>query len=218
MKKTIFITMVLAAELFTPSFSQTQGTLYVSNLGQTPTGSGAIGSDSWLAQSFTTGTNSGGYVLNSVQLLMDGASGNPSGFDVSIYNQSSTDPIYPPMNSLGSLSGSDPSTGGLFTYTTSGVILSPSTLYYVVVTATTPLAQGAYDWSAVFGPSSISGDGWIINGDYYSSANGLSWQMSRQYTFQSAIYATPIPEPATCALFGLGGLAFLWHRRKAKAV
>ena len=81
--------------------AQAQGTLYFSSLGQTPTGSAAIGSDSWIAQGFGTGTNTGGYILNSVQLLMDGASGGPNGFAISIYTKSGNSP----QNNLGNLVG-----------------------------------------------------------------------------------------------------------------
>ena len=193
--------VVLMIGLLLPHFIQAQGTLYVSNLGQPTIDSMSIGSDSWVAQYFTTGTNADGYILNSVQLLMGAASGNPNGFTVSIYSSPGNGA---PGSSLGSLSGSDPAAGGLFTYTTSGIMLSPSTLYFVVVTAATPAAQGAYDWSAVFGNSNRSGDGWIISAGYYGSSDGSSWQFSRDDTFQLAIYATAIPEPATLALAGLG--------------
>jgi hypothetical protein len=208
---TLFIALVLSVELFAPSFVQAQGTLYVSNLGQTPNGSEAIGSDSWLAQVFSTGTNSGGYVLNSVQLLMGAASGSPSGFSVSIYGSLN------PTNSLGNLSGPDPSAGGIFTYAASGLDLSPSTTYFVVVTAATPVAQGAYNWSAGT-QYTFGGNQWEIAATYFSSSDGLTWTgHGRSDAFQMAIYATAVPEPSVAGLLGLGGLGFLWHRRKAKA-
>ena len=117
--KTILIVILPIIGLFAVQRISAQGTLYVSNLGQGPTGSTAIGSDSWIAQVFVIGTNSGGYALNSIQLLMNPASGNPTDFSVSIY--SSLSPIY----DLGSLSGSGPAAGGIFTYTASGITLSP---------------------------------------------------------------------------------------------
>ena len=212
MKKTIFITMVLAAELFAPSFSQAQGTLYVSNLGQTPTGSAAIGSDAWIAQAFITGTNASGYLLDSIQLLMDAASGSPSGFNVSIYSSLSGQP----QNNLGNLVGSDPLSGGIFNYTTSGLDLSSSTRFFVVVTAATPVAQGAYVWSGANGITYFGDQQWAFPDTYYSSPDGSSWtRYVRRNVFQMAIYATEVPEPATYVLAGLG-LACLRFRRRGR--
>ena len=213
MERTIIIAIVLTVEVFVAQLAPAQGTLYLSNLGQTPTGSLSIGSDSWIASSFFTGTNAGGYALNSVQLLMKAASGSPSGFDVSIYNLSSSSP-YVPQNSLGSLSGSsNPSAGGLFTYTASDITLLPSTSYFVLVTSSTPIAQGAYVLSAVFGNSNRGSDGGIIDGDYYSSPDGLNWQFSRSYTGQFAIYVTDVPEPSIISLFMLGSGVLIYVRR-----
>jgi hypothetical protein len=211
--------ILLTVGLLLPLMVQAQGTLYVSNLGQTPTGSAAIGSDSWIAQQFYTGTNADGYVLNSVQLLMDAASGSPSGFTVSIYSFNNSN--YGPGSNLGSLSGSDPAAGGVFTYTASGLTLSPSTAYFIVQTSAMPVAQGAYVWSAANGANGTEGsDLWAIDGSYASSSDGSSWTVydgRGEDVFQMAIYATAVPEPTTLALAGLG-LACLsfWRRRQGK--
>ncbi len=213
MKRTIIIAVVLAVDLLVMQFAPAQGTLYVSTLGQTPIGGIYVGSDSWSAQSFETGTNAGGYALNSIQLLMDAASGSPSGFAVSVFNVSSNSP-YGPQNGLGSLSGStNPSAGGLFTYTAFGITLLPSTYYFILVNASTPVAQGAFDWSALFGSSNRSSDGWFINMGYYGSTDGSSWQFSRSDTFQMAIYATAVPEPSIISLFMLGSWILFYVRR-----
>jgi hypothetical protein len=214
MKKTMLLAIVIATELFAPSFVQAQGTLYVSNLGQTPTGSAAIASDAWIAQRIITGNNSSGYILNAIQLLMGAASGNPSGFNVSIYSSLSDEP----NNSLGNLVGSDPSAGGIFTYTASGLTLSPSTVYFIVQTAATPMAQGAYDWS-VADSFTQGSDVWTIDDFYFSSPDGTSWtEYVRENVFQMAIYATPVPEPSTLGLTALGGLLLAWHRWSARAI
>ncbi|HXC97969.1 MAG TPA: PEP-CTERM sorting domain-containing protein [Verrucomicrobiae bacterium] len=202
---------ILAAGLLVPKLVQAQGTLQVSNLGQTPTGSAALGSDSWIAQSFfVLANNPNTYSLDSVQLLMNPGSGQPSGFSVSIYNVSNGSP----QADLGTLAGPDPVGGGVFTYAASGITLSAGN-YAVVVTASTPLVQGYYDWSAANGQT--PGNGLAIDNNYFSSTDGSSWTGHvRQNVFQMAIYATQTPEPGVIGLFALGGLFVAFQRRKAK--
>jgi hypothetical protein len=215
MKKMTLFAIVLGAELLLRQVAAAQGTSYISNLGQPTIGSGRVASDSWLAQPFTTGTNSSGYVLDSVQLLMGAASGSASGFTASIYSSPGNGA---PGSSLGSLSGADPRAGGLFSYA-SNLILSPSTFYFLVVTATTHTAQGAYEWSAAdsFGSITVAaGDPWTIPDFYYSSANGSSWTFNpRQNIFQFAINGTSVPEPGVSAMLACGGFCLLWMRRRA---
>ena len=218
MKKIIIVLSVAV-----PLLSHAQGMIYVNNLGDAPGGSTAIGNNSWIAQEFTwEGTIVNGtettpnLTLNSVQLLMDSASGNPSGFTVSIY--SSHDNLLL-GDSLGTLSGSaNPSSSGIYTYTTPGITLSPATSYFVVVTTATPTSQGAYNWSFVAAPGDeIANSNLVINDIYYGSSDGSSWtEHLRQEVFQMAIYATPIPEPQISALFGLGlfCLGLSWRQRK----
>src|ERR1017187_6872880 len=75
MKKPII--MVIVA-LLVPQYIQAQGTTtYLSNLSQASAGSFAIGRNSWYAAGFETGNNASGYSVNSIQLLMTGAYGNP---------------------------------------------------------------------------------------------------------------------------------------------
>ncbi|HEX5398099.1 MAG TPA: choice-of-anchor R domain-containing protein [Verrucomicrobiae bacterium] len=145
---------------------------------------------------------------------MDGAEGNPSGFNVSIHTSSTGLLNGQPNNRLGNLVGSDPSAGGIFTYTASDLTLSPSTVYYLVLSATTTATQGAYNWSAT--DASITGgkEGWFIGNFYFGSTDGSNWQPSRQEIPQLGIFATPIPEPGVLGLLGLGGIAALWCRRK----
>ncbi len=204
----IILSLIPAIGLLLPLMAQAQGTLYVSNLGQTPTGSASIGSDAWIAQSIITGTDSSGYILNSIQLLMNTASGNPSGFNVSLYSSLSGEPY----NNLGNLVGSDPSVGGIFTYTANGLTLSPSTDYFIVLTAATPVAEGAYDWSAA--NSFTESNQWQLNDAYFSSPDGSGWTgHARGDVFQLAINATVVPEPATLTLAGLGLACLSFWRR-----
>lgn len=214
MKRITFVAAVLGAQLLLARVAPAQGTTYISNLGQTPVGSGAVGNDSWIAQQFTTGTNSTGYALNSVQLLMDPALGSPNGFSASIYSCPRNGA---PGIELGSLDGTDPAAGGIFSYDASGLVLSPGTSYAIVLTATTPIAQGAYEWSAndSFGRITVApGDPWTIPDAFYSSADGSSWTAhGRGNIFQFAIDGAAVPEPGFSSLLALGGLWLLWHRR-----
>src|ERR1035441_1891498 len=87
MKKIIIpAVLALALGMLSPQIIQAQGTTYLSNLDQSSVGSLAVGSNSWVAVGIYTGTNPGGYVLNSIQLAMTDASGNPSGFMAMLYN------------------------------------------------------------------------------------------------------------------------------------
>jgi hypothetical protein len=217
----IIISSIIASvfELLAPQIIQAQGTTYLSNLDQSSAGTLAVGSDSWLAAMFQTGTNSGGYVLNSIQLAMNDASGNPTGFTAMIYA-----PSYPPGgvlpgSSLGTLTGSlNPVTSGIYTYTpAANLTLSQSTPYFIVLTAGTAIANGAYDWSLAGANSHNSSGGWLAPGVVWTSSNGSSWPPLPPGYPQFAINATGVPVPGVLSLLALGGFFLVWHRRKLKA-
>jgi hypothetical protein len=215
----IQIWLLLVAMLFASKNIHAQGTMtYLSNLDQPPDGTNAVGSDSWLAEMFRTGTNSSGYMLDSIQLELANASGTPSNFTVMLYSALIGGPGINPGTNLDTLNGSlNPVFGGTFTYTpTSNLALSPNTLYYVVLTAGTPVANGAYQWNSMNTASYNPNDNWG-GGLTFISADGSSWARlgsNPYYDYsQFAINATAIPEPGVLGLFALSGLAFLWHRR-----
>jgi hypothetical protein len=217
---------VCAIGLAAPQIVQAQGTTYLSNLNLTPTGSNPVGSDSWLAAGVYTGNNTGGYTLNSVQLALTGASGNPSGFSVMLYANDGNPFGENPGSSLGTLTGSlNPVSGGVYTFTAdSSITLLPSTQYYIVLTAGTSIASGAYSWNYTGTSSYQPGDSWVASVTL-SSNNGSvgSWYRlgaNAIYDFsQFAITATPVPEPSPKTLLGLGSILLLgFGRWKAKAV
>ena len=200
-----------------PKIIQAQGAItYLSNLGQPSTGNLAVGSDSWLATLFFTGNNASGYALNSIQLGITDSSGNPSGFTAMLYEINPAAAI--PGNNLGTLNGSlNPATAGTYTYTpTSSLTLSQNTYYFIVLTAGTAVANGAYEWSLAGANSYNPSSGWNA-GAIETSSNGSSWSgLASEYP-QFAINATVIPEPSVLRLFSLGGifLPSIFSRRYA---
>jgi hypothetical protein len=219
MKKIIFAIVTVIALLTLPT-AQAQGVLYISDLGLPPTGSGTIGSNSWIAQTFVTGANSGGYLLNSVLLGMDASAGTPSGFTVSIYSKtgdphSEHEPGDSPQSSLGSFIGLEPTTPGIFDYTNSGIVLSPSTWYFVVLTSGTSTNSGSYAWSATSGL--IQTNSFTIQDEFFASSNGVAWTWyPRQKTFQLSLYAGAVPPPnLSINGDGNGNIKILWPNRVA---
>lgn len=230
MKK--LITLVIG--LLAWQMVQAQGTVYLSNLNGLLYGYSPIASNCWSAVWFNTGPNAGGYMLDSVQLALNDASGNPSGFKAMIYSMVTNlpyGPPGPPDSMLAILDGSEnPSTNGIYTYTSlSSLVLSPSTDYYIVLTADTPISSpiffdnspagasqtGCYSWKFTSFGFDSSG-GWSSASPLIVSTNGLSWRGLPFGTPQFAVTATPIPEPDIFGLLGLGGLFFIRRYRRAK--
>jgi hypothetical protein len=214
----------LAVAVSVPQIIQAQGTTYLSNLEQPSAGSFAAGSNSWLAATFGTGTNAGGYVINSIQLAMSNASGNPSGFQVRVYAAAGGGGY--PGTLLGTLNGSlDPVTAGIYTYTPTATLTLPiSGPYDIVLTAGTAVGNGAYEWSVAGMNSYNPSGGWNTlggtAGGVLTSSNGSpsSWILNGSAFPQFAIDATAVPEPGVLSLFVLGGFFLVRHRRKAKAI
>jgi len=204
--------IVFAVALLTPQTTQAQGTTYLSNLGKPSDGNLPVGSDSWLAAGIYTGNDANGYLLNSIQFDISDASGNPSGFSAMLYSANIGGAVLP-GSSLGSLSSpTEPATAGIYTlYPIASLSLLPSTHYFIVLTAATTVAIGAYESSftrtSVYSP----GDAWILSISL-GSTNGSSWNFVSGTYSQFALNATPVPEPSAWSLIMFGSGLFVYAR------
>jgi hypothetical protein len=212
-------TSIICAIIFVSGLSlyqcEAQGTLYVSNLGQPSTGATPIASDSYIAQTFIVGTNAWGYRLDSVQLLMNTASPNASGFRVAIYRSSASSSLRP-GSLLAELAGPSPQDSGVYSYSVNDLYLERGT-YFVVASAATQMTSGHYQWSQKQFGDTLGSEQWTIFPSFCTSADGIIWDVSREFTHQMAIYATPIPEPSASLLLLLGlsiGELFCLCRRR----
>ena len=217
-KTTACFALVVAGALlrFTPA-SLGQSTIVFSNLGQTPTGSLAVGNNAWCAEEFFTGTNSGGYLLDSIQLRLGTPTGTPSGFSLAIYDRNPPGGFVSPGSLLQNLTGPAPSGSGVFTFQSLGLILNPSKLYFVVATAATPISSGSYGWEISPWLQPPPGNlYWFPGSSLYQSTDGLTWTGTRPNNFMFAINATAVPEPSSLFLLGIGG-SFLFTRLARKS-
>ena len=212
MKKKFYILalIVFLLEFAAGSTVNAQGTVYVSNLGSTNLVFVGLGPNYWMAQPFETGTNTSVYELSSVQLMML-VTGPSSGtnLQVSLYSNNGGEP----GSDLELLSGSDPTSSGTCTYTASGVVLAPSTTYWLLVSSgLTQFGFPTFLAGASQTTNYLSSDGWALGAPMYST-DLATWQAASYGAAQIAIRGTA-PEPSPWALAGLGLAIFLFRRRK----
>jgi hypothetical protein len=209
---------IFLAAIFLPQVAAPQGTLYLSSTG-TSLSIEPVASDSWVAAAFRCGNNPGGYILDSVQLEMTTASGDPAGFTVQLYGPGT--PVANPGSSLATLSGSsDPASAGLYTYTSPDVMLEPGDSYFIVLTAASPSGTGSFGWGLEDPSSNVSAGGlWTEGGATLVSSDGSSWtQLAGRNDPQFALYATAVPEPQTFWLVVMSGVCFLGYRCRVSRV
>ena len=142
----------------------------VSNVGQTAAGNANVTATQSQGQGFTTGSDSGGYTLGSVELAVSSFSGTASDITVSIYSESSDDPGTLVHTLTTPASISTPVT----TFTApSGTTLAAGTTYYVVISttssginlsrtnATAEDTGGASGWSIADDRRLFGGGNWV---------------------------------------------------------
>ncbi len=191
-------------------------TILYSNLASPNSASfSAVSSTSWAANSFSTDSNS--YNLADVILSLEGVSTTGT-LTVSLYSSSSGKPGTDLMT-LGTIADSALSTSSFTQQTVSGnnFSLSPSTMYYIVLSGSTAGSPDA-DWEREngstgtgvagqsFGLSADSGTSWtthVVNSDF------------QPYVMQvDAGSGTPEPSTLLGALGGLAAILGLRLRRR----
>lgn len=198
----------LAAGLLAASAS---AQVTVSNLGNSSAATVTISTAAAtpVAGSFTT--DSATYSLTSVTLHL-GSVDTSSPLTVSIYNDNSGQP----GSSLATLSGASPTSGGYYTFTSTGLALSANTTFWVAATTS---GSGAYWLNTTddLSQSNTGGATWTIGDDTKLFSSG-SWNTIPVSALMS-VTATAVPEPGTyAALAGLTALGFVaWRRRRAAA-
>lgn len=215
--RTIFAAVVI--ELGSCSVARPQSQLVASNLSESTVRTKEIAQDSWVAVTFTTGTNPNGYSLDSIQLSMGESTGSPDGFNLSLYAVVPGGTIGSPDfdRNLGDLSGSDPLSEGVFSYSAFGLTLAPSTSYFVVATSSTSAEIGAFQWNVPSSGAYDSIEDWTMVGARLESDNGADWSTVRGL-LQYGVSATAIPEPSTLVLLGCGALFAAIRLRRAMRV
>jgi hypothetical protein len=199
--------------LATANLAAQSPTLYLANIGS-PGDGGWLISDFSYAQSFVTGPSPGGYTLNSVSLVMGGREVNAAGFTLSLFRDSAGTP----SQTLDLLSGDSNPGRGLYTYTSHGLALAPSTTYWIVAGANSGAA--GYTWNMTWHSSTYAAvGGWSIDtADYcqaYRRYDWTSWGLSTsaEGLMQFSVNATVVPEPASLTLLFLGAVLLGTRKR-----
>jgi len=168
---------------------------YLSNLGEPVGGTVFYGSNAWVAQSFETGAAASGYILSEPTGI-----GGTGAFSSELYFYS--DNSGTPGNSLGGI----------------GIALSPSTIYWFVATASTPMQASGFpslSWNYATDNNYSSIDNWSLQPSFALSSDGVNWMPDTSHSpFLVSINATSAPEPSCFALVGLAFVGILFFCRK----
>ena len=155
--------------LHTVSFTTPVG---VSNLSETSTqGSPSTSGGAWIANEFTTGSNTNGYTVSEVTVPISPGSGG-SNVTLRIFSKGSGNAN--PNSSLVTLTNTG-DTAGNYTFSCSGTgcDLSAGTSYFLVLSAATGYS---YTWAATASNNETGSAGWSIGNTYTASFDsGSSW-------------------------------------------
>ena len=175
--------LVLAAVAFAVP---ARAAVLVSNFGQASGGGAAVGSFD-KAQAFTTGANTGGYTLTSVDLKFGGIGSLANVFTVSIWSSNSSGRPNSLEGTLTNPASLTEDSNNTFTASGSGIDLSASTSYLVVVDGTSGSAnvQNVNSAASANAEDATSATGWSIADDslYRGAGTTGNW-----LTFNESMY------------------------------
>ncbi|CAO5061502.1 PEP-CTERM protein-sorting domain-containing protein [Microcystis aeruginosa] len=203
---------------------QASATTLVSNLPDTTTSEyePPVTFAQWVRSSFTTGSASYGYTLNSVTLRFRELTPDVNLF-VRLYRDNA--------GALGSQMTSFTNPGSFTTaldnnnFTATPQTLDANTTYWLVA-GISSTGSGEYRWASTTSPDQTGFTGWSIGGNSFGTTNqGTSWSSFINFqAFQFSVNGTEnppptpptnIPEPGSAvALLGLGGLGLASRMKK----
>ena len=129
--------------------------------------------------SFSTG--SVGSMLESVTLRFDdkSATGTPGAIQVTLHEPDTSNSSNPSSTTKATLTGSNPNTAGLYTYTCStGCFLNPGSTYFVKVAAPSAAGAGAYSLSLTQSDDEVNhpaANGWSIGNQGRHKSQRFAW-------------------------------------------
>ena len=195
-----------------------QGTTYLSSLDQVIARNLPVGADSWVAAQFSAGEDPAGYFLTGVQLTMGTATGAPGGFTVSVFSSDNIISAIVPGTPIGTLTGPvAPEANGDYTYSSSTIELNPSTPYWLVISGSTPIDTGAFQWAESSSAPSLALNGWVEGATEISADSGVQWTGGHGAGYpEIAFSASVAPEPSVAEELILGGGFVVWRRLRIK--
>ena len=197
--QTLHLIAWVAAAVAAP---QVRAAIFVSNLSETGYLDATIDNTVSVAQSFVAGSAA---TLDAVTLALT-LNPQSAGLSVKIYGDVGGVP--------GASALTDTSVLGVQSrfVPTTPLTLSSGLTYWIVATATTPLAR----WGGTSSPNQVGISGWTIGDDHRERAFSPSWVLISD-SLRISVEATAVPEPRDVALWiGAGLLGFAgWRRSRA---
>ena len=171
----------------------------VSNLASTKSGDSSINSGLKQAVAFTTGSNTGGYVLKSITVPLKRVNSRASNLTLKLHamegsgQYSSTSE--PSDTVLATLSGTAPTaatwTDTTYTCSGSGCDLSPDTTYFVVAAASDSSPAYAWAYARTETETALPSDnGWDVEFGHYRNSLGSRWGSWSDWNIAEIVFAT----------------------------